>query len=67
MPGKSRKGFFDFSIKRENLYAFGFGGRSQFVQKEVASNHDLVILKIESIPAQTRSPVSEGLTISFAV
>ncbi len=32
IAGESREGFFDFTIKREHLYAFGFGGRPQFVQ-----------------------------------
>jgi len=35
MSGESHEDFFDFSIKREHLYAFGCGGWSQFVQREV--------------------------------
>ena len=32
MPGEFQQGFFDFSIKWENLVLFGFGCRSQFIQ-----------------------------------
>ena len=35
MRGEPHKGFFDFSVKREHLDAFGFGGWSQFIQREV--------------------------------
>ena len=33
MSGESREGFFDFTIKREHLYAFGFSGWSQLIQQ----------------------------------
>jgi hypothetical protein len=35
MLGESHEGFFEFSIKREDFYAFGLGGWSQFIQREV--------------------------------
>ena len=65
MPGESQEGFFDFSIKRENLYAFGFGGWPQFIQREVPSDYYPVVLKIQA--SQYRPLVSEGLTICRAV
>jgi len=67
MHGESQEGFFDFSIKREHLYALGLCGWSQFIQREVPADYDPVKLKIENIPAQTRDLSSEGLTISFSV
>jgi hypothetical protein len=54
MPGESHEGFFHFSIKREHFYAFGFCGWSQFVQREVAPDHDPVVLKIEVLPVQKK-------------
>jgi len=33
MRGESQQGFFDFPIKREYFYAFGFGGWSEFIQQ----------------------------------
>jgi hypothetical protein len=36
MVWESLEGFSDFSIKWENLVLFGFGGWSQFIQREVA-------------------------------
>ena len=30
--GESHEGFFDLTIKREHLYAFGFSGWSQLIQ-----------------------------------
>ena len=41
MPGESQEGFFDFSIKRVDFYAFGFGGWSQFIQRVVRCNKQL--------------------------
>ena len=48
MPGESQEDFFDLPIKREDLYAFGFGGWSYFIQREVPPDHYPVVLKIRS-------------------
>jgi hypothetical protein len=55
MPWGFREGFFDFAIKREDLYALGFSGWSQFVQREVPSDHYTVVSKIQVLPVQAVS------------
>ena len=59
MRGESREGFFDFSIKREHLYAFGFGGWSQFIQRKVAPDHYPVVLETQVFPKYKRQSLKE--------
>jgi hypothetical protein len=50
MAGEPKDGFFDFSIKREDLYALGFSGWSQFVQREVPPDRYPAMLKVQVLP-----------------
>jgi hypothetical protein len=50
MPGEFQQGFFEFSIKRENFYAIGFGGWSKFIQRQMSPDHYPVVFKIQTFP-----------------
>jgi hypothetical protein len=64
MPRGSQEGFFDFSIKREHLYALGFGGWSEFIQREVPPYHYLSVVpfsfSVGTLPIFLAIPVIPG-------